>query len=325
LSTQQTTAAPVPAGPELFSVSSDLAGQRIDNFLVTHLKGVPKSHLYRVLRRGEVRVNKGRVKPSYRLQAGDLVRIPPLRVAEAPAPAQPSRGEMARLEGAVLYEDERLIAVDKPAGLAVHGGSGLSHGLIETMRRLRPELAHLELVHRLDRDTSGCLLLAKRRSTLRGLHGLLRDGDMDKRYLALLAGRLPRRETRVDAPLSKNTLRGGERVVRVDPAEGKPARTVFRRLREVGGLDLVEVELHTGRTHQIRVHAAHLGVPVAGDEKYGDEAVNRRLRALGLRRLFLHAAALTFRPDHLDHLLRIEAPLPAELEAVLSALAAGTG
>ncbi|MCU0834599.1 MAG: RluA family pseudouridine synthase [Chromatiaceae bacterium] len=311
-------AQPGPGGAEYLRVDGELAGQRIDNFLLARVKGVPRSHLYRVLRRGEVRVNKGRVRPSYRLQEGDLVRIPPLRTGEEPPQAQPSRGELARLEQAILYEDERLIAIDKPAGLAVHGGSGLSHGVIEAMRRLRPDLTDLELVHRLDRETSGCLLLAKRRSALRSLHAALRASEVDKRYLALLVGRLPRREVAVDAPLRKNLLRGGERVVRVDPAEGKPARTVFRRLRQIGDLTLVEAQLLTGRTHQIRVHAAHLGTPIAGDEKYGDAAANRRLRAEGLKRLFLHAAALTVPREGKP--LRIEAPLPAELAAVLASL-----
>jgi 23S rRNA pseudouridine955/2504/2580 synthase len=283
-------------------------------------KGVPRSHLYRVLRRGEVRVNKGRVKPSHRLRAGDLVRIPPLQTSEPAPPGQAPEGRLRALEAAVLFEDARLLAIDKPSGLAVHGGSGLSFGLIEAMRQLRPR-AELELVHRLDRDTSGCLLLAKRRSALRELHRLIRAGAVDKRYLALLVGHLPRREMRVDAPLRKNILQSGERVVRVDPQQGKPALTIFRRLRELGAYTLVEAQLITGRTHQIRVHAAHMGAPVAGDDKYGDEAENRALRALGLKRLFLHAAALTFQPEEGGQPVRIEAPLPAELEAALVRLA----
>jgi len=312
-----------PAAAEYLHIGGELAGQRIDNFLLTRLKGVPRSHLYRVLRRGEVRVNKGRVRPSYRLREGDLVRVPPLRVGEAPPEVQPSQGELTRLRQAILFEDDRLIAVDKPAGLAVHGGSGLSYGVIEAMRRLRPDLGDLELVHRLDRETSGCLLLAKRRSALRALHAALRASEVDKRYLALLVGRLPRREVAVDVPLRKNLLRSGERVVRVDPVEGKPARSVFRRLRQIGDLSLVEVELLTGRTHQIRVHAAHLGTPIAGDDKYGDAAANRRLRAVGLKRLFLHAAALTIPRE--GRPLRIEAPLPGELAVVLAALDAEQG
>jgi 23S rRNA pseudouridine955/2504/2580 synthase len=301
-------------------VESGHVGQRIDNFLMSRIKGVPRSHLYRVLRRGEVRVNKGRVKPSYRLQHGDLVRIPPLRVAETITPARPPEARLQGLEEAVLYEDDRLIGLNKPSGMAVHGGSGLSWGLIEAMRVLRPKVPELELVHRLDRETSGCLLLSKRRSALRELHRLIRAKAVDKRYLALLVGHLPERETGVDAPLRKNLLRSGERVVRVDREEGKPARTIFRCLRRIGGFTLVEAQLITGRTHQIRVHAAHLGCPVAGDGKYGDAEANRRLRPLGLRRLFLHAAALTFQPEKRERPLRIEAPLPPVLEAVVAAL-----
>ena len=308
-----------PATAQTLSVDAEFAGQRIDNFLMARVRGVPRSHLYRVLRRGEVRVNKGRVKPSYRLQAGDAVRIPPLRQTEGPAPAQPPAAIARGLAGAVLYEDDRLLVLDKPSGLAVHGGSGLGFGLIETLRLERPGMP-LELVHRLDRETSGCLILSKRRSTLRDLHEALRDNAMDKRYLALLAGALPRAEVLVDAPLLKNTLRSGERMVRVNTAEGKPARTLFRRLRQFGGATLVEVRLLTGRTHQIRVHAAHLGAPVAGDEKYGHDDANRRFRALGLKRLFLHAAALTFRADYMAEPLRVEAPLPEALQAVIGAL-----
>ena len=312
---------PRPSAVELVRVDAEVAGQRLDNFLLARVKGVPRSHLYRVIRKGEVRVNKGRIKPDYRLQAGDLVRIPPLRQAQTAEPGRPPEAVVRSLASAVLYEDARLLVVDKPAGLAVHGGSGLSFGLIETLRRERPDTP-LELVHRLDRDTSGCLILSKRRSTLRDLHEALRENAMDKRYLTLLAGTLPRVETLVDAPLLKNTLRSGERVVRVDQAEGKAARTVFRRLRQFGGVTLAEVRLLTGRTHQIRVHAAHLGAPVAGDDKYGDADANRRLRALGLKRLFLHAAALTFKADYMAEPLRVEAPLPATLEAVIRALEA---
>lgn len=307
----------------LVQVDEESAGQRIDNFLLRHLKGVPKSHLYRVLRRGEVRVNKGRVRADYRLQGGDLVRIPPLRAAERREPGLAPAGQLQRIERSVLYEDDRLLIVDKPSGLAVHGGSGLSYGLIETFRRLRPA-GELELVHRLDRDTSGCLVLSKRRSALRNLHELIRGGEMDKRYLALILGDLDRERVTVDAPLLKNVLKGGERMVRVDLAEGKPARTVFRRLRRLpfdGGVaTLVEAQLLTGRTHQIRVHAAHLGKPLAGDPKYGDFEANRRLRSVGLSRLFLHASVLSFRADYMSRPLRVESPLPAELEAVLDAL-----
>lgn len=302
-------------------VESD--GQRIDNFLLRHLKGVPRSHIYRVMRRGEVRVNKGRVKASHRLRTGDLVRIPPVRTALAETPVRVPASRLAPLAAAVLYEDERLLVIDKPAGLAVHGGSGLSYGLIESLRELRPG-RELELVHRLDRDTSGCILISKRRSALRELHELIREGGMDKRYMALIVGELERSKVGVDAPLKKNVLQGGERMVQVDPDDGKPARTVFRRLgrfrSDSGVLTLVEAELITGRTHQIRVHAAHLGTPLAGDPKYGDETANRALKAQGLSRLFLHASALSFQLADADRPHRVDAPLPDDLERFLSAL-----
>jgi 23S rRNA pseudouridine955/2504/2580 synthase len=300
-------------------VSAAAAGQRIDNFLLTQLKGAPRSLIYRILRRGEVRVNKGRVKPSHRLAAGDQVRLPPLRLSPVSAPPRPSPALTARLDGAVLYEDDQVLVLDKPAGLAVHGGSGISLGVIETLRALRPG-ADLELVHRLDRDTSGCLMVSKRRSALRRLHAQLREGRVEKRYLVLLAGRLPKRVVEVTAPLRKNLLRGGERMVQVDVDEGKPARTLFRTLKGLGPLTLAEAELDTGRTHQIRVHAAHLGAPVAGDDKYGDPAVNARLRALGLKRLFLHAAALSFRPLDDQPPVCVEAPLPEALAQVVAIL-----
>jgi 23S rRNA pseudouridine955/2504/2580 synthase len=307
------------SGVRLLRVDAAAAGQRIDNYLLAQLKGAPRSLIYRILRRGEVRVNKGRVKPSHRLAAGDQVRLPPVRLGPERAPAQPSPAAAARLAEAVLYEDDQVLVLDKPAGMAVHGGSGISLGVIETLRALRPG-AELELVHRLDRDTSGCLLIAKRRSALRRLHAQLREGRVDKRYLVLLAGRLPRRVVEVRAPLRKNLLRGGERMVQVDEAEGKPARTIFRTVQALGPLTLAEAELDTGRTHQIRVHAASLGAPVAGDEKYGDAAANARLRALGLKRLFLHAAALSFRPLDDEPPVHAEAPLPAALVEVVATL-----
>jgi len=314
------TSGSVRGAVELVRIDDTRVGQRIDNFLMTHAKGVPPSRLYRILRRGEVRVNKGRVKPSYRLQQGDLVRIPPLRIGLSATPGRPPQDRLRHLLSTVLYEDERLIALNKPSGMAVHGGSGLSWGLIEAMRALCPELPELELVHRLDRETSGCLLLGKRRSILHELHCLIRDRAMKKCYLALLAGHLAHRDQWVDAPLSKNRLRSGERVVRIDPRAGKPARTLFRSRCRLGDFTLAEVELVTGRTHQIRVHAAHLGAPVAGDEKYGDAKANRRLRRLSLDRLFLHASALVVPLSYRDRPLVIEAPLPQELEAVINAL-----
>jgi 23S rRNA pseudouridine955/2504/2580 synthase len=307
-------------GAALLRIDSRVQGQRIDNFLMSRVKGVPRSHLYRVLRRGEVRVNKGRVKPSYRLQSGDLVRIPPLRVPQTVPRACPPEDRLQDLLSAVLYEDERLMAVNKPSGMAVHGGSGLHWGLIEAMRVLHPRIPDLELVHRLDRETSGCLLLSKRRSTLRDLHRLIRGMSVDKRYLALLAGHLEGRELRIEAPLRKNLLRSGERVARVDSQTGKPACTIFRAVRPLGHFTLVKAKILTGRTHQIRVHAAHIGAPVAGDSKYGDAEANKQLKAMGLNRLFLHASSMTFLPNHRERPLHLEAPLPEELQAVIDLL-----
>jgi len=286
---------------------------------MARLKGVPRSRVYRLLRSGEVRVNKGRVRPSRRLEAGDQVRLPPLRRAAQGEFVAPSAQLRERLDEAVLYEDDRLLVLNKPAGLAVHGGSGVNQGLIETLRAIRPG-AELELVHRLDRDTSGCLLISKRRSALRRLHAQLRAGLVDKRYLALLCGRLSQPEIEVAVALSTHRVRGGERVVRVDPAAGRPSRTWFRRRQGYGPFTLVEAKLDTGRTHQIRVHAAHLGAAVAGDPKYGDPTANEHLRALGLKRLFLHAAALSFRPQEDGPSLMIRAPLPESLEAILRRL-----
>jgi 23S rRNA pseudouridine955/2504/2580 synthase len=297
-------------------IEADYAGQRIDNYLLTLLKGVPRSLVYRILRRGEVRVNMGRINASYRLQAGDQVRIPPLRLpAQSAAPAPP-RPLLEQLQQAIVYEDERLLVIDKPAGVAVHGGSGLSYGVIEGLRKLRPEARHLELVHRLDRDTSGCLLISKKRSALRVLHELMRENRVDKRYLLLLSGSWEQARADVKAPLAKNLLSGGERMVRVHPS-GKPSHTRFRRLEAFGEATLVEAQLFSGRTHQIRVHAAHLGHPVLGDVKYGDDAANRRLRERGLRRLFLHAHSLEFGWPGERGRISVQAPLGPDLELVL--------
>ena len=299
-------------------VGPEDAGQRIDNYLLRQLKGVPKSRIYRLLRKGEVRVNKGRIKPEYRVQSGDQVRIPPLRQAER-ASSSPAEGLVSRIETAILYEDERLLVLNKPAGVAVHGGSGIRHGVIEALRAARPTAPMLELVHRLDRDTSGCLVIAKKRSALRNLHQLLREGGMDKRYLALVQGDWPGATRTVTAPLNKNQLKGGERFVTVD-AEGKAARTLFRPLTRFAGATLLDVELDTGRTHQIRVHGAHIGHPLAGDEKYGDPAFNKAMREMGLRRLFLHATALGFREPDREHEVHVSAPLPDDLRLVLDCL-----
>ncbi|MEN8167895.1 MAG: 23S rRNA pseudouridine(955/2504/2580) synthase RluC [Pseudomonadota bacterium] len=300
-------------------VEEGFAGQRIDNFLMRELKGVPKSYIYRILRKGEVRVNKGRVQAVYRLKSGDRVRIPPVRLHAAGTPAKPAKNIQLRLEHAIVFEDERFLVLNKPAGLAVHGGSGLQFGVIEALRSLRPQERQLELVHRLDRDTSGCLLISKRRSALRTLHELMRQNRVDKRYLALLAGSWRKGSQVVDKPLRKNTLQGGERVVRVDAA-GKPAETRFRRLQRFKRATLVEAQLITGRTHQIRVHSAWLGSPILGDAKYGDAAANKWAKLLGLHRLFLHAGSLRFRWPGEKRDIEIRAPLPDELEMVLKLL-----
>lgn len=301
------------------NIEQGYEGQRIDNFLINYLKGVPKSLVYRILRRGEVRVNKGRIKANYRLQVGDQVRIPPVRMAEKDEPRRVDSRQLERLENSIIFEDKRLLVLNKPSGVAVHGGSGLSFGVIEALRQLRPEERQLELVHRLDRETSGCLLIAKRRSALRTLHELMRSNGIDKRYIALVKGRWRRDRVEVEAPLLKNTLQGGERVVVVDP-RGKESLTRFSVRERIGDFVLIEARLMTGRTHQIRVHAAHLGTPILGDGKYGNTDANRELKELGLRRLFLHAETLRFRwPDEKqDQLFR--APLEPALDALLTRL-----
>ncbi|MCG7897621.1 MAG: 23S rRNA pseudouridine(955/2504/2580) synthase RluC [Candidatus Thiodiazotropha lotti] len=301
-------------------ITQEEAGQRIDNYLMRQLKGAPKSYIYRILRKGEVRVNKGRVKAHYKLNRGDSIRLPPMRLSTKPDQrGRISENLMDLLRNSVVYEDERILVVNKPSGLAVHGGSGVNFGVIEVLRQLRPEDRHLELVHRLDRDTSGCLLISKKRSALRTLHELIRENRIDKRYLALLHGSWRKGVQTVDMPLKKNTLQGGERVVRVD-AEGKPSQTIFRRIERFTEATLVEAELITGRTHQIRVHSQWLGSPVLGDQKYGDAAANRAFREKGLKRLFLHAFKLGLRWPGEKRQLVIEAPLPDALSQVLARL-----
>ena len=291
-------------------VDDNAAGQRIDNFLLGLLKGVPKSHIYRIVRSGEVRVNSKRVAVSDRLVVGDRLRVPPVRTAQPHDAPQPAH--IAPANFPILFEDEALLAIDKPAGVAVHGGSGIAFGVIEQLRNSRPELSFLELVHRLDRDTSGLLLLAKKRAALVALHALLRDGKVDKRYLALIRGRWPhlRREVRVS--LYKYVDASGERRVRVDP-EGQDAITIFTRKSTWPAATLVEARLKTGRTHQIRVHLAHQGFPIAGDDKYGDFEWNRVLGKEGLKRMFLHAARLGFAHPVGGAAIQLEAPLPPEL------------
>lgn len=303
-----TNLTPPTPGVRLVEVAPEFAGQRIDNFLITYLKGVPKTLIYRILRKGEVRVNKGRIKPEYKLQAGDVVRVPPVRVPERDEPVPVAQGLLQRLEAAIVHEDKGLIVLNKPAGIAVHGGSGLSFGVIEAFRQLRPYAKELELVHRLDRDTSGLLMIAKKRSMLRHLHEQLRGDGVDKRYMALVRGNWPTAQKQVRAPLLKSNLRSGERMVEVNE-EGKEALTLFKVLRRFGDFaTMVEARPITGRTHQIRVHALHAGHCIAGDPKYGDEDFSREIRDLGGKRLFLHAYALTVPlPDGGE--LKLEAPV----------------
>ncbi|HXH04010.1 MAG TPA: RluA family pseudouridine synthase [Candidatus Competibacteraceae bacterium] len=307
-----------PASASLVEVPAEYHGQRIDNFLVRHLKGVPKSLIYRILRTGQVRVNKGRVKPDYRLGAGDSIRIPPLRVSSAQQPVSPPQRLLERLRAAVLHEDDELLVLNKPAGLAVHGGSGIDFGVIEALRVLRPELPFLELAHRLDRDTSGCLLLAKNPDTLRAIQRGLQGEGVDKRYLALVRGHWQLGTRTVEAALVRNVQRGGERLVGVDDA-GKSSFSRFRPVTCRAVASLMEVAIATGRTHQIRVHAAHLGHPLAGDDKYGDREFNRYMaREYGLRRLFLHAHSVGLELPRRS--LAFSAPLPEELAQVVERL-----
>jgi 23S rRNA pseudouridine955/2504/2580 synthase len=298
----------------IVEIPPDCEGQRIDNFLFSLLKGVPKSHIYRILRKGEVRVNKGRVKADYRLNAGDLIRIPPIRLSEKKH-TQPGSRVLELIDSRIIYEDKKLLVLDKPSGVAVHGGSGVSYGVIEAIRALRPDFPFFELVHRLDRETSGCLLIAKKRSTLRQLHELFRTDRVQKQYIALVKGSWKGGKRKVDLPLQKNVMRSGERMVQVTE-EGKVAISYFEPIEYYKSATLMRVFLGTGRTHQIRVHAAHVGHPVAGDQKYGDAQFNQRMRGLGLGRLFLHAAYLGFTLTD-DKEISVSAPLSDDLRQVL--------
>ncbi|ANE74041.1 23S rRNA pseudouridine(955/2504/2580) synthase RluC [Dickeya solani] len=305
---------------QFLTVSAEEAGQRIDNFLRTRLKGVPKSMIYRILRKGEVRVNKKRIKPEYKLLDGDEVRIPPVRQSEREEPAvSASLDKVSALADCILYEDDYLLLLNKPSGTAVHGGSGLSFGVIEALRALRPEARFLELVHRLDRDTSGVLLVAKKRSALRSLHEQLRGKGMQKDYLALVRGQWQSHCKAVQAPLLKNVLQSGERIVRVN-SEGKPSETLFKVEERFDCATLVRASPITGRTHQIRVHTQYAGHPIAFDNRYGDREFDAQLANTGLKRLFLHAQALRFEHPHTGETLRIEAPLDAALRHCLQVL-----
>lgn len=305
---------------QLLTIEAEHEGQRIDNFLKTQLKGVPKSLIYRILRKGEVRVNKKRIKPEYKLCTGDEVRVPPVRVAEKNELPSANLGSIQRLESQILFEDDAMIVLNKPSGMAVHGGSGLSFGVIEGLRALRPEARFLELVHRLDRDTSGVLLVAKKRSALRSLHEQLRVKTMRKQYLALVRGQWQPHVKVVNAPLRKNDLQSGERVVRVS-SDGKPSETRFRIARQFAEATLVECSPITGRTHQIRVHTQHAGHPIACDDKYGEAAFDDKMRSQGLKRLFLHAWKLSFIHPADGREMQVEAPLAPELDDFLNKLA----
>ncbi len=298
-------------------IGEDSGGQRIDNYLVKLLKGVPKSHIYRILRSGEVRVNGGRAKADYRVKTGDELRIPPVRVAVRASRAKPPVS--VALERAVLFEDEYLLALDKPAGLAVHGGSGVNFGVIEQLRGQRPQAHFLELVHRLDRDTSGVLLLAKKRSALTALHAELRAGQVRKYYLVLVKGIWRNKKQAVHLNLHKYLLASGERRVAVKD-DGQESHTVFELQRAWQDYSLLRAELKTGRTHQIRVHLAHLGFPIAGDAKYGDFELNKKLARGGFKRMFLHAASVGFMHPASKAKVMVEAPLPAELQLFLDTL-----
>ncbi|MGM0481201.1 MAG: 23S rRNA pseudouridine(955/2504/2580) synthase RluC [Pseudomonadota bacterium] len=300
-------------------VSTEEQGQRIDNFLISKLKGVPKSLVYRIVRKGEVRANKKRVKPDYKLQQGDEIRIPPVKLSERPELPSANLKHVQALEQAIIYEDDALLVVNKPAGMAVHGGSGLKFGLIEALRSLRPQEHQLELVHRLDRDTSGLLMVAKKRSVLKGLHEQLREKTMTKQYLALVRGQWQKSCRNIEAPLLKNTLQSGERLVKVDAA-GKPSHTRFRISQRYQQATLVEASPVTGRTHQIRVHALHAGHPIAGDPKYGDNDFDGAMSELGLKRLFLHAWQLKLVHPKTSESMQFEAPLEPSLEQFLKKL-----
>jgi 23S rRNA pseudouridine955/2504/2580 synthase len=308
-------------------ISEDEQGQRIDNFLLKICKGVPKSHVYRIVRSGEIRVNSKRVESSYRLQIGDILRIPPIRIAQRAE--EIVAGAEIKAELPIVYEDEAMLVVDKPSGIAVHGGSGVSFGVIEALRRQRPQARFLELAHRLDRDTSGLLLIGKKRSALVVLHAMFREGGLagsergaDKRYLVLVKGRWMDQVRNVKLPLFKYLLDSGERRVRVSD-EGKASHTVFRLIARWEQFSLLEAELKSGRTHQIRVHLAHLGFPIAGDDKYGDFSLNRTLPKIGLRRMFLHAWKIRFPHPINGAALELEAALPKPLKSFLAQLSLG--
>lgn len=302
----------------LVEVTEAHEGQRLDNFLIRLCKGVPKSHLYKAVRGGEVRVNRGRCQVDYRLQPGDVVRIPPIRVAASRATEAPAK------TFDVVYQDDAILVINKPGGVAVHGGSGVSHGVIESLRAANPDLRFLELVHRLDRDTSGLLMLAKKRSALVKLHAMMREGKVSKHYLALVQGRVANDRQHIKAPLTKWLTATGERRVRVDP-EGQSAHTIVTCKQRIDHFSLLECELRTGRTHQIRVHLASIGHPILGDTKYGDDSQQEAWKGLGVKRMFLHAWCLEFEHPITAERLSLEAAMPDAFEVMMQVLAKQSG
>jgi len=312
------TLSPDFSKPQLFLADVNHLDQRIDNYLLSILKGVPKSRIYKLLRKGEVRVNKKRIKPTYRLAQGDIVRLPPVRVSQVDKPEDIQQSRLKLIEDNIIYEDKALIVINKPSGIAVHGGSGISYGVIEIMRQLK-KLTYLELVHRLDRETSGCLMIAKKRSMLKHLHGLFQTNKITKKYWALVDGQWDKSAKSVKVPLQKNHLSSGERIVKVD-VDGKPSKTQFRVIQSTKDASLIEAHPLTGRTHQIRVHATYAGHAIAGDEKYAEQAVIKKFKKVGLKRLFLHAHLLSFALPDSDERITIEAPLNKNLEPVVRKL-----
>ncbi len=300
-------------------INAQNAGQRIDNFLLSQLKGVPKGHIYKIIRKGEVRVNKGRIKQTYKLQYGDTVRVPPVSLEKKKDQPAPGRSLLTLIEESIIFEDAGLLAINKPSGVAVHGGSGVSYGIIEAIRILKPNEKFLELIHRIDKDTSGCLLIAKKRSTLLAIQDLLRHRQTDKRYLTLLCGKPDFKQTKVTAPLLREALKSGERLVRVD-AKGKESTSFFKIIQQFNDSALAEVKIVTGRTHQIRVHAKYLGHNVVADSKYANYACNQRYKHKGLKRLFLHSSQISFIYPETGQNLTIKAPLSADLDHFLTLL-----
>lgn len=297
-----------------YTISADEEGQRIDNFLLNKLKGVPKSRIYRILRKGEVRVNKKRIDPSYKLEADDQIRIPPMFLEEQAVKAAPSQSTRQLLTDRILYEDDNFMIINKPSGMSVHAGSTVRVGVVEALRHHYPKLVNLELAHRLDSETSGCLVLAKKKKILREVHGLLREGKVSKIYWALTMGKWKKSERVVDLPLHKDYRDGGKHVVEVQRG-GKSALTVFSTVKTFSDAELMEVKLYTGRTHQIRVHAAHQGHPIAMDDRYGDEEFNKLAKKRGLKRMFLHAHSIEFTLPSLNQHIKVVAPLDPDLEA----------